>query len=251
MNPNAALDRGVGKSEQRLLPIASNSSYYDPRLRCTVVATTPRESPALWGSFVDGALRSYAYFGVERALEYDKILDGSSTSLFLAALDENGYVVGGLRAQGPYAMAHHTHADVELSESHVGRIALRRMVAARIAHGVVEMKTVWSAAGRARHAAPGYLGAIGATLIAVLSGCRFTLATSAEHAVDPYLDSGAVMAAHIGAVAYPDHRYRTRVLWWDQHTVPTSATPETRAHIRYAVESLRGGRLSTKEAEAS
>ena len=251
MNSTTELDRGADEPHRRPLRITSDASYYDPELRCTVLATTPAQRPTLWRAFVDGALRSYSHFGVEKALEYDRIIDGSTTSMFLVALDDAGEPVGGLRAQGPYSKPHQTHADIEWSKSWIGRAALRRMVSARLANGVVEMKTVWSAVDRTRHGAPGYFGAIGASLVAAASGCRHTLATSAEHAVGPYLDSGAVMATHIDAVAYPDDRYRTRILWWDQNTVPLFATAEKLAQITFAVESLRGRELASTEAEAS
>lgn len=232
-------------------PVLTESSYFDPHLDCTLLTTTPKRRPELWAAFVDGALESYSHFGVEKALEYDRIVDGLSTSRFFIALEDSGDILGGFRVQGPYSHPHQTHADIEWADSHSGRTALRKMVSDRLAHGVVEMKTVWSAVNRPRRGSTGYLGAIGASLAAVASGSRFTLATGAEHAVGPYLDSGAVIAAHIDAVPYPTDRYRTRILWWDQHTISRYATAEKHRQIAHAVEALLARPHVSTEAEAS
>ncbi|SNT01926.1 hypothetical protein [Rhodococcoides kyotonense] len=248
MNSTFVLDRGVRERMRNPVLVPSESSYFDPQLQCTVLATTPSRRPDLWRDFVEGARESYSHFGVEKALEYERIADGSSTSLFFAKLDSTGELCGGLRVQGPYSYPHQTHADLEWDSAPTGRAALRAMVADRLPHGVVEMKTVWSSVGGPRRGSSGYLGAIGASLAAAVLGCRFTLATSADHAVGPYLDSGAVMAAHIDAVPYPDDRYKTRVLWWDQRTIHLTAGAEILSHISYAVDALLGRTISTEAA---
>ena len=232
------LDPEITMQKQHCTPLTTDSSYFDTHLNCTVLATTPRARPELWRAFTEGALASYTHFGVEKALEYEEILDGISTTIFLAAVDDSGRLHGGLRVQGPYTQPTHTHAEREWADCSTGRAALRRMVAERLPHGVVEMKSVWTAQDAPRQGTSGYLGAIGATLAAVALGSRFTLATSAEHAMGPYLDSGAVMAAHIDAVPYPDDRYRTRVLWWDQHMIPRHTTVNLYRHIARAVAQL-------------
>lgn len=251
MFSTSLLDPRGGDHKRRPDPISTESSYYDSHLDCTILTTTPTRRPELWKAFIDGALESYSHFGVDKALEYDRIADGSSTSRFFVALDDDGDTIGGFRVQGPYSLPHQTHADIEWADSRPGRTALRAMVSERLAHGVVEMKAVWSAVNRPRRGSPGYLGAIGASLAAVAAGSRFTLATGADHAVDNYLDSGAVVAAHIDAVPYPDNRYRTRVLWWDQHTVLSYATAERQQQIAHAVAALLDGPDISTEAEAS
>lgn len=251
MNSTFVLDRGARERKHYRVPIPSNSSYFDPELQCTVLATTPVEEPGLWRDFVRGAWESYSHFGVEKALEYDRIVDGSSTSLFFAALDDSGRICGGLRAQGPYSLPQQTHADLEWVSSPSGRASLRSMVAARLPHGVVEMKSVWTSVHGPRRGAPGYLGAVGASLAAVALGSRFTLATSADHAMGPYLASGAVLASHIEPVPYPDDRYRTRILWWDQNNISLTTNDEKYRQISHAVDSLLGRIDISTEAAAS
>jgi hypothetical protein len=238
MNPTVTLRERPATRARDSTSVPPGTRYYDTQLQCTVLATTPTVSPGLWNEFLDGALRSYTRHGVQDALEYDEIVDGVSTSLFFVAIDSEGDLRGGLRVQGPYTRSDQTHADIEWSSDEAGRSALRAMVADRIPDGVVEMKSVWSDPDAPRTGRPGYLGAVGASLAAAALGARFTLATSAEHAVGPYLDSGAVIAAHIDAVPYPDDRYRTRALWWDRATVRSIADPLLRPHITTAVREL-------------
>ncbi|MBY6413762.1 hypothetical protein HQ346_18870 [Rhodococcus sp. BP-252] len=251
MNSTFVLDRRVGERMRNHVLVPPESSYFDHQLQCTVLATTPSARPDLWREFVEGARESYSHFGVEKALEYERIADGSTTSLFFAKLSRSGELCGGLRVQGPYSYPQQTHADLEWASSPTGRTALRSMVADRLPHGVVEMKTVWSSVDGPRCGRPGYLGAIGASLAAAVLGCRFTLATSADHAVGPYLDSGAVMAAHIDPVPYPDHRYNTRILWWDHRAIHATASAETYRYISDAVDALLGRAPIPTEAAAS
>ncbi len=62
------------------------------------VAATPQGEPDLWVQFLDGARAAYRRFGAEGALEYASIRDGTSTSLFFAAVTTDGVVQGGSRA---------------------------------------------------------------------------------------------------------------------------------------------------------
>jgi hypothetical protein len=77
-------------------------SYYDPSSGCHFVVAPSAAQPDLWAAFLDGARSSYRRFGVERVLEYEQTRDGKSTALFFVALDGDGQVAGGMRAQGPY-----------------------------------------------------------------------------------------------------------------------------------------------------
>ena len=80
-------------------PLDEGISWFDSDTSCTLVVSTPSADPALWADFVDGAVRSYHKRGVERALDMDSLLDEANTQLFHAAVNEDGAVVGGLRAK--------------------------------------------------------------------------------------------------------------------------------------------------------
>jgi hypothetical protein len=110
---------------------------------CALVLATPTAEPKLWDEFVEGALRSYRKHGVAQAIEPSTLGDPESTSLFLAAVDANGQMIAGVRAQGPYHDAEQAHAIVEWA-GQSALPAVRKMIADRIPFGVVEIKTAWT-----------------------------------------------------------------------------------------------------------
>src|ERR1700712_5322390 len=116
--------------------------YEDPSSGCSFVVATPAQQPGLWLAYLDGARRSYRKHGVEGVLEYDQVVDGSDTALFFVALDDRGAVVGGMRVQGAYLEVDQAHAIAEWA-GREGTDELRSEIAARIADGVIEMKTGW------------------------------------------------------------------------------------------------------------
>src|SRR5690349_20643298 len=136
----------VAETAFRGLSDNASAQWWDRETDCTLVLSTPTAEPALWDDFMDGALRSYRKHGVERAIEPSTLVDPVATSLFLAAIDDAGRVVGGVRAQGPYREAEESHAVVEWA----GQDALplvRKMIDDRLPFAVVEIKTAWSDAG--------------------------------------------------------------------------------------------------------
>ena len=191
--------------------------YFDPLSGCNFVIARPAAQPELWKAYLDGALASYRRFGVERVLEYDTTADGTSTALFFAAIDGDGQVAGGMRAQGPYLHAGQAHALVEWA-GRDGVAALRAEIHGRIPAGVIEMKTGWVS-----HAAPrrAELTAALARVFVhsmVLLNARHVLGTVAAHAVARWQSTGGVVSATVAPVAYPDDRYLTSPMWWDRET---------------------------------
>ncbi|MGB7361788.1 MAG: hypothetical protein WA931_02025 [Rhodococcus sp. (in: high G+C Gram-positive bacteria)] len=210
--------------------------YFDALFGCTVVATTPTYRPDLWETFLAGAARNYHHHDVTSALEYDVIRNGVSTSLFFCALDSAGRMLAGARVQGPYTDAGDTHADIEWRTHTGARNVLRAMVNERLHDGVVELKTGWvdTTAPRGYGLADmiGYAGPLGCLLL----GARHALVTAADHVVGMWQRSGAVVADDVDPVSYPDHRYRTRALWWDLETVDATAD---HTHLRRMAEAAR------------
>lgn len=123
-------------------PLNKGVSWFDPDTGCTIVVSTPSVDPALWASFVDGAVRSYHTYGIETALDMDLLLDEANTQLFHAAVNDSGKVVGGMRARGPLESPEESHALVEW-EGRPGLRRVRKMLSDRLPFGVVEMKTTW------------------------------------------------------------------------------------------------------------
>jgi hypothetical protein len=178
-------------------------NYYDPFSGCHFVIARPSVQPELWSAYLTGARASFRRFGVERVLEYEKTRDGTSTALFFAAIDGDGQVTGGMRAQGPYLHADQAHALVEWA-GRDGAAALHTEISERIPAGVIEMKTGW-----VKHDAPKrpeLTAALARVFVhsMTLLNARHALGTVAAHAVAP--------------VAYPDDRYLTSPMWWDRET---------------------------------
>jgi hypothetical protein len=210
--------------------------YSDPDFDYTVVVSTPSDRPDLWAQYVNGALQSYEKFGVADALGLEKLSDGRSTTMFLAAIDTGGRVVGGVRIQGPYTRDDQTHADVEWASDEAGRAVLRRMVAERLPEGVIELKTGWVAFGAPEAKDVARVIGQGPAVAGSLLHARYTLCTGATHVTAAHLRSGGVLAENIPPVAYPDDRYSTRVFWWDRHNLQATADRREYARMANAVD---------------
>lgn len=229
MSVSIAESEFVGPSD-----IAS-AQWWDRDTDCTLVVSTPHAEPELWDDFIEGAMRSYRKHGVERAIDQSALADPTCTSLFLATVDDNGRVVGGVRAQGPYRDAEQSHALVEWR----GQAALprvRKMIDDRIPFGVVEIKTAWTDDGFARSRALTPVLARMPLHATLVLGAKFAMATAAAHVLDRWRSSGGVVASRIPATPYPDERYETRMMWWDQAEFTRTAEPQqivaTRAEAR-------------------
>jgi hypothetical protein len=199
-------------------------SCWDPHSECTVVFAHPAIERDLWRDYVRGACRSYRSHGVEKALDMDALRRGNDTILFAACVDEAGRVVGGLRAKGPYQSADECHAILEW-DGQPGREAVRKMVADRLPFGVVEMKTAWVTDDPERNRQ--LTRAISRTPLHAMNllDIQFIVATAASYVLKRWLSSGGVLAARIPATPYPDHRYQTKLAWWDRRTFANHADP--------------------------
>ncbi|MBV8930468.1 MAG: hypothetical protein JO152_15210, partial [Mycobacteriaceae bacterium] len=122
--------------------LSESVDWWDGDAGCTLVLSQPSADPELWERYLEGAQRSYRMHGVERALDFDAIRAGQDTSLFWAAVDPAGRVVGGVRAKGPLRSADDSHAVVEWA-GQPGEAAVRKMITDRLPFGVLEMKSAW------------------------------------------------------------------------------------------------------------
>ncbi|MFC9786487.1 hypothetical protein [Rhodococcus sp. NPDC127528] len=194
------------------------TSVWDPRSECRFVAARPADEPELWSAYLAGALESYAQHDVLRALEYNRIRDGSSTALFFVAIAPDGSVDGGLRAQGPYDRADQAHATEEWS-GQPGERAVSAMIADRLPFGVVEMKAAWVREGASkRRALTQSLAHVGVRALELLD-VQFLMASAADHVLKLWASSGGAVATAIPPTPYPDDRYETRIMWWDRDSV--------------------------------
>lgn len=201
-----------------LAPENVTGGYFDPASGRYFLFAEPAAQPALWDSYLQGARRSYLQHGVESALEYGEVRDGRCTALFVVAIDDAGQVVGGLRVQSRLAGAERAHALQEWA-GRPGTAQMRAQIADRLPWGVVEVKAVW-VDHDADHR-PALTAALARGFVHAMDvlHARYALCTAAEHAVIRWQTSGGVVATDVAAVAYPDERYRTVLMWWDREQV--------------------------------
>lgn len=206
-------------------PFRENVSLRLADANCRLVVSSPALDPTLWTEYLAGAVRSYAKHGVERTLNIDAIRDGADTRLFFAAVDNRDRVIGGERVVGPLWSADDSHAVIEWGGS-PGAVTVRKMINDRVPFGVVEVKSAWAQSDLPYRDAIATALARTALPIMALLGVQFVMATAAAHVLDRWRASGGLVAAAIPAVAYPDERYRTKMMWWDRSTIANHAEPK-------------------------
>lgn len=189
----------------------------------TLIVGTPSSTPTVWADYIDGANRTYLRHGVAGALEYETVRDGDGTGLFCAVVDA-GKVIGGLRIQGPYSTPTESHALAEWA-GQPGRARLVKAIAARIPGGLVEAKAAYvdTQSPAARHVA----GLLARTplIVMTLTGCRYVMATAAEHVLERWQSGGGRIDTAVEPTPYPDTRYRTRAMFWDRTRLRHHADP--------------------------
>lgn len=182
-----------------------------------VIVATPASQPALWAAYIDGARASYSTHAVDNAIEYGKVRDGSTTTLFFAVVEPDGRVVGGLRVQGPLTRPDQAHALREWA-GRAGTAKMTAQIVQRLAAGVIEIKAVWVDHDATQHS--DVTSALARAFIHAMDllQVRFAMCTAAGHALIRWENAGGVVA-DVAAVPYPDERYQTKLLWWDRQHV--------------------------------
>jgi hypothetical protein len=194
-----------------------------------MVISTPELDSALWSEYLCCAERSYRKHGVEKALDVAAIADGADTAMFWSLVDDDGVMLGGVRAKGPLSGADDSHAVVEWA-GHEGLPMVRKMIDDRAPFGILEMKSAWTTDDRTRAGLVSTALARSGFHALELMGIQFCMATSAPHILERWGSSGGVVAP-IPAAAYPDERYRTKMMWWDKRTFANHADPEQLSKI--------------------
>jgi hypothetical protein len=209
--------------------MTENISWWDRDSRSTMVISTPELDPAMWSQYLCCAERSYQKHGVEKALDVAAIGDGADTAMFWALIDDDGVMLGGVRAKGPLTGADDSHAVVEWA-GHEGLPLVRKMIDDRVPFGILEMKSAWTTDDRTRAGSVSTALARSGFHALELMGIQFCMATSAPHILERWGSSGGVVAP-IPAAPYPDERYRTKMMWWDRRTFANHANPEQLSKI--------------------
>ena len=212
------------------LHLPESSSWHDADSKCTIVVSRPEAERNLWEEYLSGAQLSYHKYGVDAALDWDEIADGSDTALFFAAVDDSGKVVGGTRAKAPYRSAEESHAVLEW-EGQPGQSTVRKMINDRIPFGLSEMKTAWVSDDPSQGRSLTTTLARTAMHTMAALDIQFIMATAAAHILDRWRSSGGVVVSRIPATPYPDERYRTKIMFWDRRTYANHAQPNQVAKV--------------------
>ena len=147
-------------------------------------------------------------------------------------------MLGGVRAQGPYAMVEQSHVLTEWKDS-PGLAPVTDLLRSRLPHGIVEMKSAWVDAGAAGRTVSNVLARTALPTLE-LTGSRYLFASAADHVLRLWESSGGRIDRAIPAAAYPSEQYRTVMMWWDMHTLALSARPEVWQSMVREAHSLRG-----------
>lgn len=204
----------------------------------TLTAATPSGSPELWSRYVEGAWESYSRHGVTAALDMEEVASGATTALFYVVCDEAGEMLGGVRAQGPYAMVEQSHVLTEWKDS-PGLAPVTDLLRSRLPHGIVEMKSAWVDAGAAGRTVSNVLARTALPTLE-LTGSRYLFASAADHVLRLWESSGGRIDHGIPAAAYPSEQYRTVMMWWDRTTLAQAAQPEVWRSMVDEVRALCG-----------
>lgn len=204
-------------------------SWRDPDIDGTLVISHPSADPALWSAYSAGAYRSFRKHGVESALDVEALRSGADTIMFFAVVDDDGEVLGGLRAKGPLRFADESRAVVEWA-GHPSQQAVRNMIRDRIPFRVLELKSGWVTDDpRRKSLVTDALARCGLHMLVILDS-QFCMATAATFALKGWRSSGGVVA-DIPATPYPDERYRTRMIWLNRRDFFNYAEPAQVAKI--------------------
>lgn len=202
-------------------------------------AHTPAACPDLWRAYLDGAEQRYRTYGLEWVLDRPSIEDGRSTSLFFVGIDQNDDVVAGLRGSGPLRAV----GEARLLEEFDGSPRLAKLVHHLenwIAGGVVELKTGWVKSRAVDRSLLG--GALARCCVYTMDllGVRYACGAAAAHSRDRWQSSGAHILDDVEAVPFPDDRYRTVVLWWDEADLDHRLAPNQFVHLQQERQQLQG-----------
>lgn len=205
-------------------------SFVAPDSGVRFEAHSPDAAPDLWRGYLDGAEQRYRSYGLEWVLDRPSIEDGHSTSLFFVAIDTNGDVVAGLRASGPLKVAREARLVDEFADS-ASLPVLTQRLDDWIAEGVVELKTGWVQAHAPHRAMLGSALARCCVYTMDLMGVRYACGAAAEHSRERWQSTGAHILAGLDPVPFPDDRYRTVVLWWDESDLDQRMAPTQLIHL--------------------
>ncbi|MFT4124634.1 MAG: hypothetical protein QM662_00180 [Gordonia sp. (in: high G+C Gram-positive bacteria)] len=198
---------------------------HHPGTGYTMCVGQPTVDVELWDDYLRGAATAYTRHGCTAALDVDAVRPGASTTIFTTAVDDEGRIIGGARVSRRVTAAMQSHAVAVEWAGRPGQRELVNAIEDRIAGGLVEVKTAWvdERSPLAADVAAG-LARMGLIYMEVC-GVDHLLASAAGHVLSRWESGGGRLDLAVPATPYPDERYRTQIMWWDQADIRGRATP--------------------------
>ncbi|MBX3273900.1 MAG: hypothetical protein KF729_26785 [Sandaracinaceae bacterium] len=187
---------------------------------------------AVWRAFLEQQRACYARYGAGAAA-HEPELCPDLLWLLCVFDDDGGELVAGARIQ---VRAPDQPLPLEQALASIPRVA--REVARRYADGIGEVGALWSAPSRARS---GIGGAVIAASVACAAAIGVRHLVSLAHQHNRFTRRvGFEPDARIGALPYPDDRYRSTVNFCDARDAPTADPDVRRAILAMRRNVLRG-----------
>jgi hypothetical protein len=211
---------------------SASVSYWDSASGARFVLARPEVRPDLWAAYLEGLEETYISFGTERALDLQAIFVGRQLPMFVVAIGADGKVLAGVRAHGPIVDPDEAHALVEFEVDPLGQRTVRKLISERIPHGVTEIKGGWVAEDAPNRRELSNALARSFLHIMTVLDVEFAFCTAAVHAANRWLTVGGQPVEGLTPVPYPDDRYLTTMMWWNQSTYAEHCDPEQLRRIR-------------------
>ena len=187
---------------------------------------SPARRYDLWEAYVDGARRTYQRFNVESALTLPPVTRVSETPIFSVVTDEQGSVIAGAQINGPLTSLSQAYAPREFVGEPQSAALIAQRIFDAIPEGVFEIKGVWVDPSAGQKVALADVMSRSFVHAMYFLRVRHAFCTAAEHAAPRWCNSGGRPVPGVVPTPYPDERYRTTALWWDQQTWLQFATTE-------------------------
>lgn len=215
---------------------------YDSRSGMWLKFSTSDRRYDLWSSYVEGAQRVYRMFGAENALIIPPVTPTSAQPVFAVVTDAQNVVRGGVYVNGPLIEVNDAHVIKEFAAAPDSVASIARRLLQAIPEGVIELKGAWVDKSERREAALPDLLVRAIVYAARILGVRHVIGSAAEHAVPGWRSVGAQVYAGVPPVHYPDDRYRTVYLQWDDRTWFAGASAEHKRWFATDATTIEGKR---------
>ena len=213
------------------------ASFFDRASGLRFEAHHPAARPDRWTSYIEGAVREYARYGVGNLVDRDALERGDGVTVFFVGIDRDDRVVAGMRCHGPLDGVDAAQALTEMASS--PEIGDHRAAVGRATpYGVIEIKGAWrEQSGDGNHHV---IAALARCCVHALVwfGAELMLTAIADR-MEPLISAigGHMMGTE--AARYPSDRYRTILMAVRRARYEDLLVPSQARLLREDAEQLR------------